>query len=175
MKNLAVIVSVAKYHNLKDLPACSRDGEALATVLGSCGQFSETVLIDGEKEAADVKKDIIAAFRAYKDDSIDQFVFYFTGHGDFDEDEFYFLLKDYEEKKVRQTSLENSELDRLVLSLKPQMYVKIVDACHSGVAYIKNSDIWKGNLRKSITSFGPMRAYFMFSSLSEQNSMQRRR
>ncbi len=167
MKNLAVILAVSTYLRADPLPACTRDGEAVAEVIKSSGRF-ETLVISGDNGAAEVKQELVEFVNANKGEKIDQFVFYFTGHGDLVGEEFYYILSDYEKTRIKQTSLENSELDNLVRSLVPQLFVKIVDACHSGVSYIKSAEQLQEYIKGTKDRFSSV--YFMFSSLSGQKS-----
>ena len=96
--------------------------------------------------------------------------FYYTGHGDFFKNEFYYLLSDFEEKKRRQTSLENSEVDNWIRVLEPELTIKIVDACRSGLSYVKENKIIEQYLEKSKGHF--KNCYFMFSSKLDQSSYQ---
>jgi hypothetical protein len=54
--------------------------------------------------------------------------------------------------------------------LNPRLYVKIVDACHSGVTYIKSADEFTEYLKSAQPAFNKL--YFLFSSQSEQFSYQ---
>jgi hypothetical protein len=57
------------------------------------------------------------------------------------------------------------------MSLNPKLSIKIVDACHSGIAYIKdNKNLTNEYVEKSKSGF--KNCYFMFSSLSNQSSYQ---
>ena len=76
------------------------------------------------------KIDILKIFleKYNEQDSIEDFFFYFTGHGQCDEDEFYYLLSDFSFSELKQTSLENSELDNWIRNLNPKTTIKVVDA-----------------------------------------------
>ena len=97
-------------------------------------------------------------------------MFYFTGHGDFLDDDFYYLLPDFSESRRRQTSLQNSEIDNLLRSLSPKMAIKIVDACHSGISFIKDPDAISKYLKGTMGQFN--KCYFMYSSQLSQSSYQ---
>jgi hypothetical protein len=98
--------------------------------------------------------------------------FYFSGHADFTGQELFYLLSDYEKKVQRRTSIENSELDSLLRGLKPSLAVKVIDACHSGIPYIKDSDAFKNYIKGTKEEFN--KCYFMFSSHQDQASYQNR-
>ncbi|WP_250519220.1 caspase family protein, partial [Caballeronia sp. ATUFL_M1_KS5A] len=112
----------------------------------------------------------IAEFVArFKHEEVSELFFYFTGHGEFVDDEFRFLLKDYQKQKPSQTSISNSELDNYLRSLSPELVVKVVDACYSGTPYLKDgssfSDYMKATTEKRFS-----KCYFFFSSQSDQRS-----
>ncbi|MFK0689948.1 caspase family protein [Mesorhizobium sp. IMUNJ 23033] len=104
----------------------------------------------------------------YKCNIVDELFFYFSGHGHYDGSEFYYILSDYNSNKLRQTSLENSELDNLFRSLKPEKTIKIVDACNSGVGYIKDADNVGEYVKSTKDNFKT--CYFMFSTQNDQGS-----
>ncbi len=103
-------------------------------------------------------------------EEIDELFFYYTGHGGFDGKEFYFMLSNYEKNKQKQTSFENSELDSLIKKLKPKITVKVIDACQSGVSYVKDSANLESYFKGSNPEF--QKCYFFFSSQSNQSSYQ---
>ena len=154
----------------KNLPACREDGAAIAHVLKTSGRFDDVLHIDADTIGTTVKQRLAEFAKAHKDKEIGEVFFYFTGHGEFVGDEFYYLLSDYQAKKRNQTSLENTELDGIVRALSPKLFVKIVDACHSGVSYIKTADDFRDYLKAADKKFEKI--YFMFSSQSEQFSYQ---
>lgn len=171
MINLGIIIAVSDYSgDAKNLPACREDGAAIAHVLKTSGRFHDVLHIDADTIGTTVKQRLAEFAKTHKDKEIGEVFFYFTGHGEFIGDEFYYLLSDYQAKKRNQTSLENSELDGIVRALSPRLFVKIVDACHSGVSYIKTADDFRDYLKAADKKFEKI--YFMFSSQSEQFSYQ---
>ena len=69
------------------------------------------------------------------------------------------------------TSLSNSELDSWLKSLRPELTVKVIDACHSGVPYVKGI---QENISKyfEATKASFQKCIFMFSSARDQYSYQ---
>ncbi|MGX7743295.1 caspase family protein [Rhodopseudomonas parapalustris] len=170
MARLGIVVAVSDYGGEKDLPACRRDGLAMARILKSAGRFDDVLHIDADTTAAVVKEKLADFAKLHQGKEIDEVLFYFTGHGEFFGDEFYYLLTDFQAKKRSQTSLENSELDGIVRALSPNLFVKIVDACQSGVSYIKSVDDISEYLKAADKKFRKL--YFLFSSQSAQFSYQ---
>lgn len=118
--------------------------------------------------ASDAKDKIIQFLESCKGEQIDELLLYFTGHGYFDGTDFYYIWADYAPAKKRQTSLQNSEIDALLRQLNPKLVIKIIDACNSGVSYIKDSEIIESYLKSPDQSFN--KCYFLFSSQNDQSS-----
>lgn len=168
---IAILIGVSEYAaKSENLPGCKQDVVSMAAVVEASGKFDEILTFKGLVRAADVKSSISQKVEALRGSKVDEVFFYYTGHGAFRDDEFFFVLSDYSEEKLRQTSLQNSEIDNWLRTLKPELAVKVVDACHSGLAYVKDKQYLEALLRKSIDRFKS--CYFMFSSTSQQYSYQ---
>ena len=169
--NIGIVLAVSDYGDAdNDLPGCKADGKAMSTILNSDSKFDDVLVLSNSTQSAEVKRQIIDFINVHKENEINEDVFYYTGHGDFNGDEFYFLLSDYDSNKRKQTTLENTELDNLLKALKSNVTIKIVDACHSGKAYIKDSDAFDKYLNDTKGQFD--KCYFMYSSQLEQYSYQ---
>ncbi len=166
---IAVLLGVPKYDSLPDLPGCRGDIEALGTVLSESEKFTEVLVLDGSETYSKTKKKLGDFVRGFQSAPVDEFLFYFTGHGNVIDDEFRFLLRDFDSKRPNATSISNSDLDDWVRSLRPDLYCKVVDACHSGVAYVKDSEVLKRILEKNRSEF--KKCYFLFSSQNDQSSL----
>lgn len=169
---IAIIIAVENYRSdeLASLPACLRDGQAIERVVMHTGRFSQENIFKafGTVTSDTLKSDLTNFFATWSNWNVDEVFFYFSGHGDYTANEFYYLLSDYDGKRLRQTSLEGTELDNLIRNIHPQLYVKIVDACHSGLRYIKSREDFDQYVTKFSSSFN--RLYFMFLSLADQFS-----
>jgi hypothetical protein len=171
MASLGIVIAVSDYtRDAKNLPACKRDGAAVAGILRRSGKFSEILQIDTDTTSTHVKQRLTEFINVHGKEIIDEVMFYFTGHGEFYDNEFYYLLTDYQEKRIRQTSLEGTELDTIIRSVNPALFVKIVDACHSGMTYIKSNEDFQKYVKATNSVFRKL--YFMFSSQSVQFSYQ---
>ena len=169
--NLGIVIAVSDYGGAgNDLPGCKLDGEAISFVFKSDTKFDDILVVADGTNSGNVKQRLVEFITRHKSAEIEDVVFYFTGHGTFVDDEFYYLLSDYDHKRLRQTSLENTELDNLLRTLKPKNAVKIVDACHSGAPYIKDPDVFDKYLDKTKGKYS--NCYFLFSSQMEQRSYQ---
>jgi hypothetical protein len=112
----------------------------------------------------------LAEFVTKHEGKVDELFFYYSGHGDLYKDDFYFLFSDFSDKHRNQTSLNTEELDSMLRTLSPELTIKVVDACHAGVTYVKEPDALAKQLKISTGRFS--NCYFMFSSQSSQASLQ---
>ena len=130
-----------------------------------------SILYINEHEVSARTKELLTNFIAEnKGKQIEEFFFYYTGHGEFANNEFYYLLSDFDSKKRNQTSLQNGEIDDLVRTLTPNLFIKVIDACQSGTTYIKENNVLAKYLDESKKGFN--KCYFLNSSLNNQYSYQ---
>lgn len=167
---IACLLGVSKYKTINELLSCENDIALMNSVLEATEEYDQILCIDGNQESSKVKQQLVSFFTQYQGQQIDQALFYYTGHGDFDGKEFSYLLSDYDRSRKKQTAIENTELDNWIRLLKPALTVKIIDACHAGVQYIKDPDKFEDFLKSTPKSFSS--CYFLFSSLKEQCSYQ---
>lgn len=167
---VAIIIGIAKYDNCDDLDACKRDVEAMNELLLKAGSHSASNIlkITGEGKANETKEKIITFLKSYKDQEILEVFFYFSGHGLYHEDELYYLMSDYKMSSTRQTTIENSEVDDWMRNLNPKIAIKVIDACYSGLNYIKNDQVIIKSLEKGRKRFENV--YFFSSSQVDQTS-----
>ena len=167
--NLAVLVGIDSYNVLRALPACANDLTLMNRILNDTQKFDDILLLDGSPESSLAKERISDFIRKHQGSEVEEFFFYYTGHGTKLDEDFLYLFSDYVESKSEQTSLRNSELDQMIRSVAPELTVKTVDACYSGTKYIKSEDNLKAIVDKSLGEF--KHAYFLFSSQSEEQSV----
>jgi hypothetical protein len=169
----AILLGVSKYQTVESLPACKPDVELMNSLLLATNQYNDHILlISDSTDGIPVKEKITSFIKNIKskNDPVDELFFYYTGHGELFDNEFYYVLSDYNQNKRKQTSLENSEVDNLIRSLQPKLTIKVVDACRAGITYIKEDDTLKKHLDDTKGNFG--NCYFMFSSKLDQSSYQ---
>lgn len=171
MARLGVVIGVSEnLPPLISLTACQNDGAAMAAVLKETGRFDDILTLIGSTDTAsiNVKSRLTNFIEKYKNSAVEELVFYFSGHGDFAGDEFYHILSDYQPGARNRTSLANSELDGMMRGLAPALFVKIVDACHSGTSYIKNGEGLNDYLKAAGSGFKDV--YFLYSSQTNEMS-----
>ena len=168
---IAILVGVDKYRDgLSNLPACKADVELVEKVINATGQFTHVLCISKNCTGINIKTKISEFISDLKGNAIKEAFFYYTGHGDFYDKQFYYVLSDFNTSKRKQTSLENTEVDNWLRSLQPELTIKVVDACYSGITYIKSDTAINEHLEKSKNGFKD--CYFMFSSNQDQISYQ---
>jgi len=106
----------------------------------------------------------------YKNEEVEELIFYFSGHGEKEGDEFLYLPSDFDPHKKLGTSISNDRIDTLIKEISPKLTIKVVDACHSGTTYVKNQDNTQKILEKAAAKKGLNSLYFLFSSGSQEYS-----
>jgi hypothetical protein len=169
--NLAIIIGVSEYKDKRNnLPGCANDTAAIHNTVAKTDKFDAVLLLNTNQDSAKVKEELTNFISSNKGQKIEELFFYYTGHGEFYNNEFYYLLSDYDPTKRKQTSLQNAEIDTLIKTLTPNLVVKVIDACQSGTSYIKESDAISKYFDTSKMTFN--KCYFLNSSLNSQSSFQ---
>ena len=168
---IAILIGVSSYYSQNDLPGCAKDIEAVNKVLEKSKNYDLIKCFEDAVTGSKTKSDLTTLFSSLKDENVEELFFYFTGHGLYHQDDFYYMLSDYDDNKRRQTSLQNSEVDNWIKNINPQLVVKVIDACQSGITYIKGDDQVIEKYYKG-TSTGFSKCYFMHSSMTDQYSYQ---
>lgn len=169
--NIAIVLAVSNYTNpSNNLPASKKDGEIITGILEATKKYDKVLTINNNESSSITKELLSNFFIEYKGSYINELFFYYSGHGEFSNDEFYYLLSDFDNKRKNQTSLQNKEVDDLIRNLNPGIVIKVIDACQSGTSYIKESDVLNKYFNETKTGFN--KCYFLNSSLSNQSSYQ---
>lgn len=169
---VAIVLGVSRYVEHNNLPACRNDAALIADLLHATGAYGEVLKLVDEQPTVAVKEKLVDFFERHYGGEIEEVLFYYTGHGEFMNNEFYFLLSDFTASRRKQTSLQNSELDGWLRRLEPGVAIKIVDACQAGVHYIKDPTAFKKYLQSTPERYEYNHCYFMFSSQSDEYSCQ---
>lgn len=170
--NLAILIGVSEYQNVGKLNACKNDVKLLKELLEETGKSYDILFLEENTSANNVKTEVINFLSKYSEEKqeIDELFFYYSGHGLVEEDEFHYVLSDYDPKWIKRTTFMNSELDSLIRTVKPKLTIKVVDACFSGSKYIK--DINEIEIKKSMELSKECleNCYFMYSSQNNEVS-----
>jgi hypothetical protein len=170
MKNVAIVIGASSYQRLTKLPGSKNDAHNIHEVLKLSDKFQDILYINEDKGSQEIKEAIIEFIEDNKSNDIDEMFMYFSGHGEFFNDDFHYLLTDFDEFKRNQTSIQNNFLDDLIRSIKPKNTIKVIDACQSGTQYIKDSGTIGKYFKDTKTQF--TKCYFLFSSQQDQSSFQ---
>lgn len=170
--NLAIIIGVSKYKfdTYGDLPACKNDAELFKDVLSDVKEFDDILYLNENQEYYQINKAITNFVNSHKDKEVNELVFYFSGHGERIDSEFYYLCHDFIKEKKGTTGISNGYLDGVIRNLSPKLYVKFVDACYSGTQYIKSETDYKRDFKSSAESNHLNNIYFFFSSRGDTES-----
>jgi len=169
--NIAIIVGVPEYEDKGyNLPGCEKDAKSIYDIIQKSGKYDHLLYINEKLSSASIKDKLTEFVSEHKNKDVNELVFYYTGHGEFWNDEFYFQLSDFNETKRKQTSLQNNEIDTLIKAINPELVVKIIDACQSGKSYIKEAKSITKYFEKTGGNFN--KCYFLNSSLNDQSSYQ---
>ncbi len=170
--NLAIIIGVSQYDNGNPLEACDNDIDIMKNISEKLNKFDDICYISNSPKAYEAKQIITKFINKHKEQTIDELVFYFSGHGARYPDDFFYVFKDFSEAKKETTGLRNTELDGLIKNLSPKLTIKIIDACFSGTTYIKsNQDSIQPIFQKSADQNKLNNLYFFYSSSSEEESI----
>jgi hypothetical protein len=137
--NIAILIGISKYRTEAALPACAFDAENMRQLLAASGKYDDVALINDKTDASAVKDQLRSFFGKYQGTpDITEALVYFSGHGVFQNDAL-LCCSDFDAARPATTSLSNTEIDDLLRSVKPDVAVKVIDACQSGSPYIKDA------------------------------------
>lgn len=166
--NIGIVIGVSEYKNENNLPGCKNDCEIIFNILEKTDKFDEILKINDNEPSQLVKEKLTSFIDKFDDQKIEEIFYFYSGHGEFYNDEFYYLMSDYDFNKRKQSTIENNELDNYFKSLNPELVIKIIDACQSGKNYIKNVENVEKYFKEKNNQF--KNCYFLNSSLYNQNS-----
>jgi hypothetical protein len=137
--NIAIIVGISKYNTESQLPACSLDAENMRRLLLATLKYDDIQLVTEHTSASQVKDALRSFFAKHQaSGNVDEALIYFSGHGVYQNDAL-LCCTDFDANRPATTSISNSELDDLLRSVRPDVAVKVIDACQSGSPYIKDA------------------------------------
>ncbi|PMV22067.1 MULTISPECIES: caspase family protein [unclassified Pseudomonas] len=169
---IAIIIGVEKYESksFDNLSACKKDAAAIKAVIENVKNLEEILFLGENESASEIKRKISDLVEKYKGETLQELFFYFSGHGERFEDDFFYVLSDFDPRRKETTGLRNSELDDWIKTLSPKLCIKIIDACFSGTQYIKSEFNAEEELTKSAKKYGLNDVYFWFSSRDSESS-----
>lgn len=140
---IAVLMGITYENNstLESLPACKNDLHIIEKIIDATNLYDEKLILNDDYPTAYTAMEKLTEFvenLEKKPDPIEEVFVYYSGHGGFDNNEFYYAWNNYSNKNPNTTSLLNSQFDDLLRRLKAKLTVKFIDACQSGLPYIKD-------------------------------------
>jgi hypothetical protein len=171
--NLAIIIGISKYLSQQSLPSCKNDANYIKNILEKTSKFDELLFISDNTESKEIMKQIDELVGKYDGQEVNDILIYFSGHGIYQNDDFYFGTTDIDVNSINATSISNSNLDHLIKKLSPKSYIKIIDACESGAQYIKGSTFTDQHVKQKILEKSKSyfdNCYFFSSSSNNQVS-----
>jgi hypothetical protein len=169
--NLAILLGVSNYINFDDLPGCKNDVDIMYQLIRKTGKYQDILFLSENTTSQNVKHKVSEFIRKHSEsEDVNEIFFYYTGHGLFHKDEFHFVLSDFDEKRLYRTTYMNSEIDDLLRALNPNLTVKVIDACHSGVRYVKDVNELEVTKVLNVSKEKFKNCYFMFSSQFDEKS-----
>lgn len=170
--NIAVLIGVSDYDSQENLPGCKNDVEIIKEIIDLSGKYEKKLIISENTYSSEVKQIMSNFFNELisKGTEVDEVLFYYSGHGLYENDEFYYIFSDYTDSKLNRTTYKNSEIDEMLKSLNPKLTVKIIDACESGIRYVKDIDNFEVKKMFKETQNKFENCYFMYSSHSTEVS-----
>jgi uncharacterized caspase-like protein len=141
-KNVAVVVGMSEYTSLDSLRHCKKDADLVKQLLVSTSRFDGgDVLCITDMSASDTKDTLREQFQVWSSVGVDEIFIYFSGHASYKDNQLLLCCADYSDATAMVTSVSLVELDDLVRTLSASSLTRIVDACHSGVQYVKDGGI----------------------------------
>lgn len=148
--NLAILIAISRYDHVHDLPGCRQDAVNMKQLLQACGKYECILEVTQGTQARQIWETLSQFVRKHLAQDIHEVMLYFSGHGYYRGDA-RFCGSDFQASQSQTTSIGNVEIDLLLRSLKPRVLVKIIDACQSGMPYIKGEkDSFKQALAHSV-------------------------
>ena len=94
--NAAVIIGVSKYLIPgNDLPACKNDAKSIYEIVRQSEKYSEILYINDDQNSSETKRLLTNFVSGLRGKTVEEIFFYYSGHGEFFKDEFYYILTDF--------------------------------------------------------------------------------
>ena len=134
-KKKALIIAISDYDNLsssKQLPFCKNDGQELYRVLKKQGyEIPDHHKLLGRTDS-NTMREVIRDFFREDVNPKDMLLFYFSGHGYFDDPDHYLVTSDMDFNKPETKGYWFKELTKLMNRSPSQQIISILDCCYSG-------------------------------------------
>lgn len=168
--NLAIIIGVAEYDNADKLDACLCDAKVMHELIDATKKYDDVLYLynTGRVESSVFKDKIPEFIEKHESEDIEEVFFYYSGHGSIYKEDFLYIPSDYNRSRINMTTVKGEEIDNLLRRLNAKLTIKVIDACHCGEQYVKDTDDYTKSVDKSSKTFN--NCYFLFSSHNTQTS-----
>ena len=85
--NIGIVIGVSDYRWLSNLPGCVVDADSIRQLLELSNKCEDILYIAENTKSKDVKSRLVSFVKKHENNDIDEVIFYFSGHGLFEEDE----------------------------------------------------------------------------------------
>ena len=134
MPNIAILIGNTDYRSLIKLDCCRADVAAMKELVDTTEKYDTVVIIENA-EANDLKAKIRAVIDKAKSPA--ELFFYYTGHGYFYEDDFFYCATNFDSSRPNETGLSTTDLHTFLRLANADLVIKIADACNSGTHLVK--------------------------------------
>lgn len=138
-KRWAVLAGVASYDDKRcyaSLPVCAKDVTAISQQLRQGGFAQMQVMADDTVDSSGrpTRENILASLKATADATRpdDLLLFYYTGHGDIDENESYLVAANGRMAYLKGTAIPITMVREIMRQAEARSKVIVLDACHAG-------------------------------------------
>jgi hypothetical protein len=133
VKRWAVLVGINRYMDFGPLRVCASDVEAITDTLQQSGYENIRSLTDGA-ERKPTRNEILMAMETTAEltGANDLLLFYFSGHGDVENNKGYLIAQDTYHRNLEETGVALSKVKEMMKKAAANKKVIIIDACHAG-------------------------------------------
>jgi caspase domain-containing protein len=147
---IAILVGSAQYDTQAALPCCRNDVEALCELLKATEKY-ETIKLIHDANADDLKTQLRTVLYGYT--SVEEIFYYFSGHGFLSDGEFFCCAQNFDPRRPNETGLSTRDLHTFLRTANPELVVKVIDACSSGMLHIKSDNGWFPGTKGGLNNF----------------------
>ncbi|WP_321505581.1 caspase family protein [Breoghania sp.] len=134
-ESVAILVGNSKYNSLHQLDCVKNDVVEMRKLIAATNKFSNiSVYLD--RPISDVKGELKALAKSQNQTS--EILFYFSGHGASDQDNFYMCFSDFNADIPNRSGLSRDEAYDILREFNAKQTVIVIDACASGGNLIKS-------------------------------------